>query len=90
MQTADAETATAKTTATENREKNNRNNAWEPGYRSEADEKGAEDFLKKILGKIGLEHVDTGDILLLLILFFLFSEKGDEELMIALGLLLIL
>lgn len=37
-------------------------------------------------------HIDTGDLLLLLILFLLFSEgdNRDEELMIALGLLLIL
>ncbi|MEA4813630.1 MAG: hypothetical protein VB112_01810 [Oscillospiraceae bacterium] len=53
-------------------------------------EKSAGDFIHKVLGKLGLDHIDTGDILLLLILFFLFSEKGDEELMTALGLLLIL
>ncbi len=39
-----------------------------------------------------MADVDTGDLLLLLILFLLFTEGGskDEELMIALGLLLIL
>jgi hypothetical protein len=53
-------------------------------------EKGAEDLIRRILGGFGLGNVDTGDILLLLMLFFLFSEKGDEELMTALGLLFIL
>ena len=49
-------------------------------------------FLRRILGKLGMADVDTGDLLLLLILFLLFTEGGskDEELMIALGLLLIL
>ena len=49
-------------------------------------------FLRRILGQLGMADVDTGDLLLLLILFLLFTEGGskDEELMIALGLLLIL
>ncbi len=49
-------------------------------------------FLRRLLRKLGMEHVDTGDLLLLLILFLLFSEgeEKDEELLIALGLLLIL
>ena len=49
-------------------------------------------FRRRILGKLGMADVDTGDLLLLLILFLLFTEGGskDEELMIALGLLLIL
>ena len=34
--------------------------------------------------------VDSGDLLLLAILFFLFREGADEELLVALGLLLIL
>ena len=33
---------------------------------------------------------DAGDLLVLLLLFMLFREKADEELLIALGLLLIL
>lgn len=48
------------------------------------------DFLPRILEKVHLKDVDTADILLLLILFFLFEEKADDELLIALGLLLIL
>lgn len=49
-------------------------------------------FLHRILGKFGADSIDSGDLLLLLILFLLFSEgEGrDEELLIALGLLLIL
>ena len=35
-------------------------------------------------------RVDSGDLLLLAILFFLFREGADEELLVALGLLLIL
>ena len=35
-------------------------------------------------------HVDTGDLLLLGLLFFLSREEADEELLVALGLLLIL
>ena len=51
---------------------------------------GDERFLRRLLGKFNLRDVDTGDILLLLILFFLFEEKADDELLVALGLLLIL
>ena len=35
-------------------------------------------------------EIDTGDLLLLLILLLLFQDGEDEELLIALGLLLIL
>jgi len=34
--------------------------------------------------------VDTGDLLLLALLFLLFREDADEELLVAIGLLLIL
>lgn len=47
-------------------------------------------FLDRLLGKLHLGDVDSGDMLLLLILFFLFKEEADEELLIAIGLLLIL
>ena len=43
-----------------------------------------------ILGKLNLNDMDTGDLLLLLLIFLLFREGGDEELLIALGLLLIM
>lgn len=35
-------------------------------------------------------HLDMGDLFLLAILFFLYREKADEELLIALALLLVL
>lgn len=47
-------------------------------------------FLQNILDQLHLDHVDTGDLLLLGLLFFLFRENADEELLVALGLLLIL
>ena len=43
-----------------------------------------------ILDKLKLSELDTGDLLLLVILFLLFRDGEDEELLIALGLLLIL
>ena len=47
-------------------------------------------ILRHILDQLHLDSVDTGDLLLLAILFFLFREGADEELLAALGLLLIL
>ena len=47
-------------------------------------------LLRHGLDHLHLEHVDTGDLLLLGLLFFLFREEADEELLVALGLLLIL
>ena len=47
-------------------------------------------FLSGIMEKLQLGSVDFGDLLLLLLLFQLFREDGDEELLIAIGLLLIL
>ena len=47
-------------------------------------------FLRRTLNRFHLESVDTGDLLLLAILFLLFEEDADEELLIALGLMLIL
>ena len=51
---------------------------------------GLNSFLRHILDQLHLDHVDTGDLLLLILLFFLFREDADEELLVALGLLLIL
>ena len=51
---------------------------------------GADGLLSGILGKFKLSELDTGDLLLLAILFLLFRDGEDEELLIALGLLLIL
>lgn len=51
---------------------------------------GLSSFLRHILDQLHLDHVDTGDLLILVLLFFLFREDADEELLVALGLLLIL
>ena len=51
---------------------------------------GLSAFLRHFLDQFHLDHVDTGDLLLLGLLFFLFREDADEELLVALGLLLIL
>ena len=50
----------------------------------------ADGLLSGILGKFKLSEFDTGDLLLLVILFLLFRDGEDEELLIALGLLLVL
>ena len=47
-------------------------------------------FFDKMLEKLHLQDLDGADLMLLLLLFFLFEEKADDELLIALGLLLIL
>ena len=47
-------------------------------------------FLNQLLEKLHLGDLDSGDLLLLLLLFLLLRENADEELLIALGLLLIL
>lgn len=59
-----------------------------PPPRQAAD--GLTGFLRHILDQFHLNQVDTGDLLLLGLLFFLSREKADEELLVALGLLLIL
>ena len=47
-------------------------------------------LLRRLLDQFHLNSLDTGDLLLLGLLFFLFREDADEELLVALGLLLIL
>ena len=39
---------------------------------------GLTGFLRHILDQLHLDHVDTGDLLLLGLLFFLFREEADE------------
>ena len=51
---------------------------------------GLTGFLRHILDQLHLDHVDTGDLLLLGLLFFLFREEADEDWQVARGLLLIL
>ena len=43
-----------------------------------------------LLEKLHLGDLDAGDLLLLFLLFYLSRQKADEELLIAIGLLLIL
>ena len=46
--------------------------------------------LSSLLQSVGLKELDTGDILLALIVLFLILEDGDDlELLIALGLMLV-
>ncbi len=52
--------------------------------------KGEKKGLSSVLKALKLEDLDTGDVLLLLILLFLFLEGDDMELIITLGLLLLL
>ena len=47
-------------------------------------------FLNRLLAKLHRGDMDAGDLLLLLILFVLFYQNADEEVLIAIGLLLIL
>lgn len=47
-------------------------------------------FLSGILDRLNLKNLDTGDLILLLLIFLLYKDGADEELLIALGLLLIL
>ena len=51
---------------------------------------GLTGILRHFLDQFHLDSVDTGDLLLLGLLFFLFRENADDELLAALGLLLIL
>ena len=44
----------------------------------------------RLLEHFHLGDIDSGDLLLLSVLFFLFRQDADEELLMALGLLLIL
>ena len=47
-------------------------------------------LLRHALDQLHLNSIDTGDLLLLGLLFFLSREHADDELLMALGLLLIL
>ena len=49
-------------------------------------EKQAGSTLSKLLKSLKLDDLDSGDILLLLILLFLFLEGDDTEMVITLGL----
>ncbi len=47
-------------------------------------------FFNDLLTGLHLSDLDAGDLLLLFLLFYLSRQKADEELLIAIGLLLIL
>lgn len=62
-----------------------------PSYgRGSSSPGGTRGIFSNILDKLNLRDIDTGDLLLLILIFLLFRESEDEELLIALGLLLIL
>ena len=64
--------------------------ASRPAHKQSAPRPPEIKFVSKILDTLHLGDIDGGDLLLLLLLFILFHENGDEELLIAIGLLLIL
>ncbi len=51
---------------------------------------GFDTLLQRFSRLLRMESMDTGDLILLALLFLLWQEKADEELIIALALLLIL
>ena len=51
---------------------------------------GAGGYLRSVLDRLRLDRIEGGDLLLLGLLYFLFRQKADEELLVALALLLIL
>ena len=61
-----------------------------PGGSDNPDGGGLGGLLNRVLGRLKLDGMDQGDILLLLLLLFLFADGEDDELLIALGLLLLL
>ena len=68
-----------------------------PPHRVETDRKAShpppknsDNILQDLLEQFHLDRMDSGDLLLLGLLFLLLHEDADEELLVALGLLLIL
>ena len=61
-----------------------------PGYTPPWGNGPGGSFLDRLLERLHLEDIDKGDILLVLILLFLYDQGGDEELLVALGLLFLL
>lgn len=51
---------------------------------------GAQSSLKSLISSLGLEKLDSGDLLLLLILLLLLKEGDDLEMIIALGLTILM
>ena len=61
-----------------------------PPRRTDPAPRGESGMLQHLLDQLHLDRVDTGDLLLLGLLFLLFREGADDEVLAALGLLLIL
>ena len=55
--------------------------------RTSASLESFKEFWNTLAGRL---HLDPGDLILLAMLYFLYRENADEELLIALGLLLLL
>ena len=72
------------------RRRGDRSRDWGPRREDPPPGREKQGLLSGLLGKLKLDGIDSGDLLLLAILFLLFQEGEDEELLIALGLLLIL
>lgn len=58
--------------------------------KKEHSRKAEKGLFDQLLKRFHLGDLDSADLMLLALLFFLFEEKADDELLIALGLLLIL
>lgn len=58
-----------------------------PPKRAGASLEGLKELWNALAGRL---HLDAGDLLLLAMLYFLYRENADDELLIALGLLLLL
>ena len=63
-----------------------RSRDWGPRREDPPPGREKQGLLSGLLGKLKLDGIDSGDLLLLAILFLLFQEGEDEELLIALGL----
>lgn len=61
-----------------------------PPPASGSSHRGESGMIQHLLDQLHLDRVDTGDLLLLALLFLLFREGADDEVLAALGLLLIL
>ena len=64
--------------------------AASPPHASGTSHRGESGMIQHLLDQLHLDRVDTGDLLLLALLFLLFREGADDEVLAALGLLLIL
>ena len=59
-------------------------------YKRQVLPEGVSSSLKSLVSSLGLEKLDSGDLLLFLILLLLLKEGDDLEMIIALGLTLLM